>query len=208
MGRAKARPLTKRYTELLTRKIQVKQIPANIIIRLGDKAKNIFSLNDWMQVNGKRVLAIRIAESKLIYDTSNGAFILRQDDVVMVTTDAIKKYASATQEITSNNKSVDITVETPAAGNIQKAPNINNKPDPQDEVGFFSSLAEAFKTMAFAVPLSFVVAFAAFGLDKCTGVISGAGKTCAEKYEEAWEECNDDYNGKCHYLGPRYKPDC
>ena len=186
----------------------MKQIPANIIIRLGDKAKNIFSLNDWMQVNGTRVLSIRVAESKLIYDTSNGAFILRQDDVVMVTTDAIQKYVSAAQEITSNNKSVDITVETPAAGNIKKTSNINNKQDTQDEVGFLSSLAEAFKIMVFAVPLSFVAVFVAFGLDKCTGVISGTGKTCAEKYEEAWEECNDDYNGKCHYLGPRYKPDC
>jgi hypothetical protein len=186
----------------------VKQISANIIIRLGGKAKNIFSLNDWMQVNGKRVLAIRIAESKLIYDTSNGAFILKQDDVVMVTTDAIQKYASAAQEITSNNKSVDITIEVPAAVNIQKASNANDKSETQDEVGFFSSLAEAFKLMIFAVPLSFVAVFVAFGLDKCTGVISGTGKTCTEKYEEAWKECNDDYNGKCHYLGPRYKPDC
>lgn len=97
----------------------MEQIHANIIIRLGDKAKNIFSLSDWMQVNGERVLALRIADSKLTYETRNGAFDLKQNDVVMVTTEAIKKYISEAQKTTSNNM-----------------------PNTEDEGDFFSGLAE------------------------------------------------------------------
>ncbi|GFD69745.1 MULTISPECIES: hypothetical protein [Alteromonas] len=38
--------------------------------------------------------------------------------------------------------------------------------------------------------------------------LSGGDKPCNVQYEEAWASCNDDYNGKCTYLGPKYKPSC
>lgn len=33
-------------------------------------------------------------------------------------------------------------------------------------------------------------------------------KSCEELVQEAWDECNDDYNGKCRYLGPKYQLTC
>lgn len=33
-------------------------------------------------------------------------------------------------------------------------------------------------------------------------------KSCEQLEQEAWEECNDDYNGKCRYLGPKYQVRC
>ena len=35
-----------------------------------------------------------------------------------------------------------------------------------------------------------------------------ANLPCAEKYKLAWQDCNNDYNGKCAYLGPKYEPNC
>lgn len=32
--------------------------------------------------------------------------------------------------------------------------------------------------------------------------------SCEEKYRKAWKDCNDKYNGKCTYLGPKFKPSC
>lgn len=37
---------------------------------------------------------------------------------------------------------------------------------------------------------------------------TGSSKPCNIQYEKAWEQCNRDYNGKCFYLGPKYKPSC
>lgn len=39
-------------------------------------------------------------------------------------------------------------------------------------------------------------------------VLSGGDTPCNVQYEKAWAACNDDYNGKCTYLGPKYKPSC
>lgn len=39
-------------------------------------------------------------------------------------------------------------------------------------------------------------------------VLSGGDTPCKIQYEKAWAACNDDYNGKCTYLGPKYKPSC
>ena len=33
-------------------------------------------------------------------------------------------------------------------------------------------------------------------------------KSCLQQYRDAWSECNDDYNGKCRYLGEKYNPHC
>lgn len=30
-------------------------------------------------------------------------------------------------------------------------------------------------------------------------------ESCYDTYEDAWEACNEEYNGKCSYLGPKYK---
>ncbi|CAD5273017.1 conserved hypothetical protein [Alteromonas sp. 38] len=38
--------------------------------------------------------------------------------------------------------------------------------------------------------------------------LSGSGIPCNIQYEKAWAACNNDYNGKCAYLGPKYKPSC
>lgn len=36
----------------------------------------------------------------------------------------------------------------------------------------------------------------------------GVFDSCETKYRKAWEACNDKYNGKCSYLGPKFKPSC
>lgn len=36
----------------------------------------------------------------------------------------------------------------------------------------------------------------------------GLFDSCEDKYRKAWEECNEKYNGKCTYLGPKFKPNC
>ena len=35
-------------------------------------------------------------------------------------------------------------------------------------------------------------------------LVSGCN-SCYETSEDAWEACNDKYNGKCRYLGDKYK---
>lgn len=35
--------------------------------------------------------------------------------------------------------------------------------------------------------------------------ISLTGCGCYDSYEDAWEACNDKYNGKCSYLGKDFK---
>lgn len=35
-----------------------------------------------------------------------------------------------------------------------------------------------------------------------------ATSNCRRQYEQAWDKCNARYNGKCTYLGPKFKPDC
>ena len=36
----------------------------------------------------------------------------------------------------------------------------------------------------------------------------GGSLNCERQYTEAWRKCNARYNGKCTYLGPKYKPNC
>jgi len=38
--------------------------------------------------------------------------------------------------------------------------------------------------------------------------ISSLWKSCDEQYRDAWAECNQDYYGKCKFLGKKYKPNC
>ncbi|WP_288389689.1 hypothetical protein [uncultured Alteromonas sp.] len=39
-------------------------------------------------------------------------------------------------------------------------------------------------------------------------LLTGADAPCHIQYERAWAACNDEYNGKCTYLGSNYKPSC
>lgn len=36
-------------------------------------------------------------------------------------------------------------------------------------------------------------------------LLTGFSFGCYDTREEAWAACNDDYNGKCRYLGPKYE---
>ena len=38
--------------------------------------------------------------------------------------------------------------------------------------------------------------------------ISSVWKSCDEQYQDAWQECNDDFYGKCKFLGKKYKTSC
>jgi len=41
-----------------------------------------------------------------------------------------------------------------------------------------------------------------------TNGYANASESCEQQYQEAWDKCNDKYNGKCKFLGEKHKPTC
>ena len=140
----------------------------------------INSTSNW-KINGKWV------------DVKGGRSFFLGDDYALI------ESASPEKQVETRNAQ-DTTTNANANSIIKPAHPKQDNCQPQKQTRTDKSLSDLFFTAPGTVFFAFIIiSFIAYQF---------RDKSCAELISEAWNECNDDYNGKCSYLGPKYNPNC